>query len=84
MHVIADPQDRDTVYVMDVDAYRSTDGGRTFNKVKLPHGDNHDLWIDPRNTNRMIASNDGGVTVTFDGGKTWSRRTTSRPRSSTT
>jgi len=74
MHVIADPQDRDTVYVMDVDAYRSTDGGRTFNKFKLPHGDNHGLWIDPRNTNRMIASNDGGVTVTLDGGKTWSRQ----------
>ena len=72
MHIIADPQNRDTVYVMDVDAYRSTDGGRTFNKFKLPHGDNHGLWIDPRNTQRMIGSNDGGVTVTLDGGKTWS------------
>jgi len=61
MHVIADPQDAETVYVMDVDAYRSTDGGRSFNKVKIPHGDHHGLWIDPRNTNRMIASNDGGV-----------------------
>jgi photosystem II stability/assembly factor-like uncharacterized protein len=74
MHIIADPQNRDTVYVMDVDAYRSTDGGRSFNKFKLPHGDNHGLWIDPRNTLRMIASNDGGVTVTLDGGKTWSRQ----------
>jgi len=74
MHVIADPQDRETVYVMDVDAYRSSDGGRSFNKIKVPHGDNHGLWIDPRNTNRMIASNDGGVTVTLDGGKTWSRQ----------
>src|SRR5882724_10209387 len=74
MHVIADPQDAETVYVMDVDAYRSTDGGRSFNKVKIPHGDHHGLWIDPRNTNRMIASNDGGVSVTLDGGKTWSRQ----------
>ena len=72
MHIIADPQDSETVYVMNVDAYRSTDGGRTFNKVKVPHGDNHGLWIDPLNTKRMIASNDGGVTVTLDGGKTWS------------
>jgi photosystem II stability/assembly factor-like uncharacterized protein len=74
MHIIADPQDPSTVYVMDVDAYRSTDGGRSFNKIKVPHGDNHGLWIDPKNTNRMIASNDGGVTVTLDGGKTWSRQ----------
>src|SRR5579864_80018 len=74
MHIIADPQDPDTVYVMDVDAYRSTDGGRTFNKFKLPHGDNHGLWIDPRNPRRMIGTNDGGVTVTLDGGKTWSRQ----------
>jgi photosystem II stability/assembly factor-like uncharacterized protein len=74
MHIIADPQDAETVYVMDVDAYRSTDGGRSFNKIKIPHGDHHGLWIDPKNTQRMIASNDGGVTVTLDGGKTWSRQ----------
>ena len=74
MHIIADPQDADTVYVMNVDAYRSTDGGRTFNKIKVPHGDNHALWIDPLNNKRMIASNDGGVTVTVDGGKNWSRQ----------
>ena len=70
MHIIADPQDADTVYVLNVDFYKSTDGGRTFNKVKVPHGDNHGLWIDPRNPRRMIASNDGGATVTLDGGKT--------------
>jgi photosystem II stability/assembly factor-like uncharacterized protein len=74
MHIIADPQDADTAYVMDVDAYRSTDGGRSFNKIKLPHGDHHGLWIDPKNTKRMIASNDGGVSVTLDGGTTWSRQ----------
>ena len=73
MHVTADPQDPDTVYFMNVDFYKSTDGGRSLNKVKVPHGDNHGLWIDPLNTRRMIASNDGGVTVSVDGGKSWSR-----------
>lgn len=71
MHVIADPRDENTLYIMDVEAYKSTDGGHLFNKVHVPHGDNHGLWIDPMNTRRMIASNDGGVTVTLDGGKTW-------------
>ena len=59
---------------MDVEAYKSTDGGHLFNKVRVPHGDNHGLWIDPRDTRRMIASNDGGVTVTLDGGKNWTRQ----------
>ena len=72
MHVIADPRDENVLYIMDVDAYKSTDGGHLFNKVHVPHGDNHGLWIDPLNTKRMIASNDGGVTVTLDGGKSWS------------
>jgi len=73
MHVIADPVDAETVYVADVEFFKSTDGGRNFNKVKVPHGDNHGLWIDPKNTKRMIASNDGGVTVSLDGGKSWTR-----------
>jgi photosystem II stability/assembly factor-like uncharacterized protein len=73
MHIIADPRDENVVYIMDVEAYKSTDGGHLFNKVKVPHGDNHGLWIDPRDTRRMIASNDGGVTVTLDGGKNWTR-----------
>ncbi|MGD0211721.1 MAG: hypothetical protein ABSB87_00725 [Terriglobales bacterium] len=74
MHVTADPQDPNTVYVADVEFFKSTDGGRNFNKVKVPHGDNHGLWIDPKNTKRMIASNDGGVTVSLDGGKSWTRQ----------
>jgi len=73
MHVIADPQDANTVYVLDVEFFKSTDGGRNFNKIKVPHGDNHGLWIDPKNTKRMIASDDGGVTVSLDGGKSWTR-----------
>jgi photosystem II stability/assembly factor-like uncharacterized protein len=71
MHIIADPRDENVVYIMDVEAFKSTDGGHLFNKVKIPHGDNHGLWIDPRDTRRMIASNDGGVTITLDGGKNW-------------
>ncbi len=73
MHIFADPRDENVVYILDVDAYKSTDGGHLFNKVKIPHGDNHGLWIDPKDTRRMIASNDGGVTVTLDGGKNWTR-----------
>jgi len=73
MHVTADPQDADTVYIADVEFYKSTDGGRNFNKIKVPHGDNHGMWIDPKNSKRMIAYNDGGVTVSLDGGKSWTR-----------
>jgi photosystem II stability/assembly factor-like uncharacterized protein len=73
MHVFADPQDADTVYVADVEFFKSSDGGRNFNKVHVPHGDNHGLWIDPKNTKRMIASSDGGVSVSVDGGKSWTR-----------
>jgi hypothetical protein len=50
----------------------STDGGKTFTKVPTPHGDNHGLWIDPRDSRRMIEGNDGGACVSFDGGHTWS------------
>jgi photosystem II stability/assembly factor-like uncharacterized protein len=74
MHITADPQDPDTVYIENVDFYKSVDAGRTFNKVKVPHGDNHGMWIDPLNPRRMIVANDGGVTVTLDGGKTWTRQ----------
>jgi photosystem II stability/assembly factor-like uncharacterized protein len=71
MHIIADPRDENVVYIMDVEAYKSTDGGHLFNHIHVPHGDNHGLWIDPKDTRRMITSNDGGVTVTVDGGKSW-------------
>ena len=71
-HVFADPQDADTVYILEGQAHRSTDGGRTFTQMPTPHGDNHDLWIDPRNPQRMIEGNDGGACVSFNGGATWS------------
>ncbi len=72
-HVWADPQHPDTVYVQNLGTYRSTDGGKTLNWMRsVPHGDNHALWIDPNNSNRMIIGNDGGATISNDYGKTWS------------
>lgn len=71
-HIFADPQDANTVYVLNVNAWKSTDGGVTFQELQVPHGDNHDLWIDPENPLRMAEANDGGAIVTFNGGKSWS------------
>jgi photosystem II stability/assembly factor-like uncharacterized protein len=72
MHVFADPVDVDTVWVADYALWKSTDGGKTFVEVATPHGDNHDLWLDPANPRRMIEGNDGGACVTFNGGDSWS------------
>jgi photosystem II stability/assembly factor-like uncharacterized protein len=72
MHVFADPVEEDTVYVNNFDLWRSTDGGRTFDRIGTPHGDNHDLWIDPVDNRRMIQSNDGGANVSFNRGASWS------------
>ena len=71
IHVFADPTDADKVYVQNVGAYRSIDAGKDWQHLPLPHGDNHALWIDPKDPNRMIAGNDGGATISFDGAKTW-------------
>ena len=71
-HVFADTQDPETVYVLEGGAYKSVDGGRNFSPVYMPHGDQHDLWIDPVNPRRMIEGNDGGACVSFNGGETWS------------
>ena len=71
-HVFADPQDADTVWVLNLQAWKSTDAGNTFAAVSTPHGDNHDLWIDPADPRRMIEGNDGGACVSFNGGDTWS------------
>ncbi|MBX5446764.1 glycosyl hydrolase [Sphaerobacter sp.] len=72
MHVFADPVDPETVYVLNLDMLRSTDGGQTFHGIPTPHGDNHDLWIDPKNPQRMINGNDGGACVSYNGGVSWS------------
>lgn len=69
--IYADPQDEDVVYVVNVQFHRSKDGGRTFTTIRTPHGDNHDLWIDPADPLRMIEANDGGANVSTDGGRTW-------------
>ena len=71
-HVVADPRDPDTVWVLNTDCLRSIDGGATFERVATPHGDNHDLWIDPRDPRRMIVGCDGGAAVTFNGAASWS------------
>ena len=63
---------RDRVYALNVQFFRSIDGGKSFATLPVPHGDNHDLWIAPNDPDRMIAANDGGATITLDGGKTWS------------
>jgi len=70
-HIFADPKNADTVYVLNTAVYRSTDGGHTFNFIRAPHGDNHGLWIDPTHPEWMINSNDGGATISHDGGKSW-------------
>jgi len=72
MHLTADPVDPDTIWVNNLDLWKSSDGGKNFDRVATPHGDNHDLWIDPRDNRRMIQGNDGGANVSFNGGETWS------------
>ena len=72
--IYADPKAKDTVYVLNTSFFRSTDGGKTFRTVQTPHGDNHDLWIDPANPLRMVESNDGGGNVSLNGGQTWTNQ----------
>ncbi len=73
--IYADPWDKETVYCLNTGFYKSTDGGKTFDTtIKVPHGDNHDLWIDPNNPNRMINSNDGGGNVSINGGESWTEQ----------
>jgi len=72
--IYADPKNADTVYVLNTGFYRSNDGGRTYAGIQVPHGDNHDLWIAPDDSNRMIESNDGGANVSFNGGRSWTEQ----------
>ena len=73
-HIYADPGNENTVYVLNVRFWKSTDGGRTYESVSTPHGDNHDLWIAPDDPLRMVEGNDGGANVTYSGGATWTRQ----------
>lgn len=70
-HVYADPKDPETVYVLNVQFHKSVDGGRTLTTIRVPHGDNHDLWINPDNPMLMITGNDGGACVSENGGRVW-------------
>ncbi len=70
--IYADTQNVDKLYVMNVSYGVSTDGGKTFTLKNAPHGDHHDLWIDPNNNNRMIIADDGGAQISNDGGSNWS------------
>jgi photosystem II stability/assembly factor-like uncharacterized protein len=70
--VFIDPKNENKVYCPNVNFMISTDGGKTFRGISTPHGDHHDLWIDPEDGNRMIVADDGGAQVSFDGGGNWS------------
>jgi photosystem II stability/assembly factor-like uncharacterized protein len=72
--IYADPKNADSVYVLNVQFFRSNDGGRTYTNISVPHSDNHDLWIAPDDSNRMIESNDGGANVSFNGGRSWTEQ----------
>jgi len=70
--IVADPKDKNAIYGLNVGFYKSTDGGVTFDKtIRVPHGDNHDLWIDPNDPMRLAQANDGGGTISLNGGAAW-------------
>ena len=70
--LFVDPKNENLLHVLNVQYMRSTDGGKSFKSVPTPHGDHHDMWIDPADGNRMIMADDGGGQVSFDGGNNWS------------
>ena len=67
-----DPLNENTLYVMSAPAMRSIDGGKNWEDISGTHGDYHNLWINPSNSNNMIIADDGGAAITFNQGKTWS------------
>jgi photosystem II stability/assembly factor-like uncharacterized protein len=69
--VFTDPNNDNVVYVLSASAFRSIDGGKTWNKIEGVHGDYHDLWINPKNSKNMVISDDGGASISFDNGETW-------------
>lgn len=70
--IYADPKAIDTVYALNTGMLRSTDGGKSFNLVSATHGDHHSLWINPSDPRILVNANDGGGSVSMDGGATWS------------
>ena len=71
-NIKVDPQNPDVIYSMATDYMKSADRGKTWVSLTVPHGDNHDMWINPDNSDLFIQSNDGGANVTHNGGKSWS------------
>ncbi len=76
IELFVDPNNENTIYVLSAPALRSNDGGRTWENLGGTHGDFHDLWINPDNSNNMIISNDGGAAVTFNKGRSWTSQAT--------
>ena len=72
MHITADTQDPDTVWIQNYSLWKSIDSGKSFDRIPTPHGDDHALWIDPNDNQRIIEGNDGGGCVSFNGGMSWS------------
>jgi photosystem II stability/assembly factor-like uncharacterized protein len=72
IEMFTDPKDENTIYVLSATAYRSQDGGKTWEKLSGTHGDYHDLWINPDNPRNMVIANDGGAAISVNFGKTWS------------
>ena len=72
VEAFADPVDENTIYVLNSPAVKSTDGGKTWQSFRAPHGDYHQLWINPNNNKNLIISNDGGAAISFNGGASWS------------
>ncbi|MGB5190981.1 WD40/YVTN/BNR-like repeat-containing protein [Robiginitalea sp.] len=71
-NIRVDPKNPEVIYAMATGYFKSEDGGKTWNRMNPPHGDNHDMWINPNTPNLFIQSNDGGANVTHNGGETWS------------
>ena len=71
-HIYADPVDENTMYALNTSFYKSIDGGKTFQAISVPHGDVHDLWLNPANPDILVLGNDGGAQVSLNGGASWS------------
>ncbi len=72
MEIYADPSNPEIVYVLNAPAMRSIDGGKTFSMLRVGHGDTHDLWINPQDSENLALADDGGGEISFNSGKTWS------------